>query len=169
MNKGRLLIENEKIIPGFNDRYAIGKIGYVVNLKTSRILKPGFSGREYLFVVLSGDNIHKNLYIHRLVALNFVPNPNNKSQVNHINGIKTDNRAENLEWVTPSENILHSFKNGLSIPHYKNNIIKINFEEASRIRCLYLSGMRQSELASIYGVDQSAISHIVNNKTWKND
>lgn len=64
--------------------------------------------RGYHRVSLCG----KNKYVHQIVATTFIPNPDNKPQVNHINGIKDDNRVENLEWVTNKENYLHSIKNG---------------------------------------------------------
>lgn len=66
------------------------------------------------------------LYVHRLVAQTFIPSPDNKSEVNHINGIKTDNRVDNLEWVTHQENIQHAWRTGLT----KGNTDKHFSEEA---------------------------------------
>lgn len=69
----------------------------------------GKKGRRYLCVEL----LSSNRQVHRLVAEAFIPNPKNKPYINHINGIKTDNRALNLEWCTASENMQHAWDNGL--------------------------------------------------------
>ena len=67
----------------------------------------------YLQVYLCKNNNPKTITVHRLVAIAFIPNPENKRTINHINGIKTDNRVENLEWNTYSENHLHAYRTGL--------------------------------------------------------
>lgn len=105
-------------IPNFEGFYQISSFGRVKTVKARRgatigkILKPR-DNRGYLNVSLANGITRKKFGLSRLVALAFVPNPETKPQVNHINGIKTDNRPENLEWVTASENTYHMWASGL--------------------------------------------------------
>lgn len=91
----------------------------------------------YLFACISLNNKSYNLKVHRLVAKAFIPNPNNYPEVNHIDGDKTNNCVENLEWCSPSQNQLHTVQSGLlkrskSIKCIENNTIYISLGEASR-------------------------------------
>jgi hypothetical protein len=97
-----------KEVDGF-DNYEVSNQGNVRNIKTGRILKPGLDNYGYQLVVLSSNKKTHTKKVHRLVLLSFARNTENKATVNHINGIKTDNRIENLEWSTNSENCLHAF------------------------------------------------------------
>ena len=76
------------------------------------------NGYERVYARQTSTNKRKDLYVHRLVAEYFIPNPNNKKYVNHINCIRNDNRVENLEWVTAKENTDYTIKN--------NHIIRNN-------------------------------------------
>lgn len=106
--------------------------------------------------------------VHRLVATAFIPNPENKPFVNHKNGIKTDNRAENLEWCTAKENTIHSYQTKLQISikgsnHYAS---KLTDEQVLEIRAIG-GNLLQIEVAEIYGVCRTVISSILNRKIWK--
>ena len=113
------LKEEWRPIPGFEGHYCANRSGEIKSLirlwRTKElILRPVFS-RGYGYVNLHAKEVKKRLLIHRLVARTFIVNPENKPEVNHKNGIKTDNRIENLEWCTRGENVRHSFKTGLKI------------------------------------------------------
>lgn len=96
-----------------NPGYRVSSYGRVKNAHSGKILSPGRHRQGYSLVWLSGsDGVHGKT-IHRLVAEAFIPNPDSKPQVNHINGDKADNRVENLEWTTGSENTLHAYRSGL--------------------------------------------------------
>lgn len=101
-----------KQIEGFTN-YSIDKNGLVYNTKFNRLIKPFDGGDGYLSIRLNLNGKRYKFKVHRLVALTYLPNVNNKPQVNHINGIKKDNRLDNLEWVTASENMIHAINTGL--------------------------------------------------------
>jgi hypothetical protein len=109
-----------KDIEGYEGLYQVSNLGNVKSYhkyKEGKILSPGLKTEGYKYVHLHSG---KNFYIHRLVAQAFLPNPLNKPQVNHINGIKADNRLDNIEWATSSENRIHAYKTGLQKGHPTN-------------------------------------------------
>ena len=92
--------------------------GAVYGVKSKKFLKPAIGPGGYLRVKLYRDARGKSIPIHRIVATSFISNTSNKSQVNHKDGNKRNNRVSNLEWVTQSENQIHAYKNGLNTTAY---------------------------------------------------
>ena len=112
-----------KDIQGYEGLYQVSNLGNVKSFYFDPpiILKSCKNQKGYLHIVLNKNGIKKTVRIHRLVAQAFVDNPNNKEQVNHIDGIKINNNACNLEWVSNQENISHASKNGLLADVTGNN------------------------------------------------
>lgn len=107
--------ERWKDIKGYKGHYRVSNTGKIMSLKSGRpkLLKIHLNQKGYPIIGLS-MRTKKTYQIHQLVARAFIRNSHNKPQVNHKNGIKTDNRSSNLEWVTISENMKHAFAMGLA-------------------------------------------------------
>ncbi len=165
-----------KDIEGYEGLYQVSNLGRVSSsprngtILNKRILKNILSNSGYFLVDLSKNNIQKKVLVHRLVAKTFIPNPKNKLQVNHINGIKTDNRVDNLEWVTAKQNNLHARKIGLVNDYGSNNkLSKFTNEQIKFIRDNYIKNDKEfgcRALAKKFNVSKSTISYIINNKTY---
>lgn len=108
--------------------------------------------------------------VHRLVAITFIPNTENKPQVNHKNRIRTDNRKDNLEWCSCQENIQHSFQNGRKGCALKGESVKGHILKAIDIpiiRQLLNQRVPLKKIAGEYGVSTSTIDAIKRKKNWK--
>lgn len=153
-------------IKSYNKKYQISNLGRVKNRK--KILKICNNGKGYLYISLSKNNKRKNFLIHRLVANAFIINKENKPCINHIDGNKQNNKVDNLEWITYSENHKHAFKIGLkksrkgeemSNSKLKNKdvlFIKKNKNNYSR-----------AELGRKFKICPSTISRIILGHRWR--
>ena len=144
------LKEEWKQIPLLPD-YLISNKGIIINIKTKRIIKHQIK-KGYHRVDLKTIDGRKNLFVHRLVAMAYIPNPENKPQINHINGNKADNTVNNLEWCTNYENAQHAIKNGLWKNVFKasektNNARKIKCKAINKItgKEIYFESIAEAE------------------------
>lgn len=166
--------------PGYEGFYEVSNLGRVkrpaqhrkksngINqFYPDRVLKPHLVN-GYHYVGLRLDSSKKDFkQVHRLVAIAFIPNPENKPQVNHVNGDKTDNRVENLQWMTEQENIAHSVENGLRPLGEKNPSAVLTEAQVLEIRATYGKTLTRKEAMEKYGISRGCLAGITRGKTWK--
>ncbi len=166
-------------VKGYENYYRVSSFGRVKSLE--RVVVHGDGTRTiketmlvnildngYNHVSLSVQGRATKIRVHRIVATAFIPNCNNKDTVNHIDGNKTNNNVNNLEWATIGENIRHAHKTGLTNSHGENNTSSVlKYDEVVKIRDLHKTGKYlHRELAEMFGVSRRNIGYIVNKSSW---
>ncbi len=143
------------------------KLDKLKHRRREKMLKLNKSINGYFMVILSKQGIRKPFRIHRLVAIHFIKNPQNKPCVNHKDCNKLNNKYYNLEWVTQKENIQHSWENGRNqIPIGElNGDSKLTAKQVKEIRKIGKSKTLK-EIGNKFGISFQHISSILNNKCW---
>lgn len=153
--------EGLNVLSLFDGKYEVTTDGFVYsNVGRKKRLKGKITKEGYNMIVLTvnGRKLYKN--VHRIVAESFIPNPENKPEVNHKDGNKTNNSVSNLEWCTSSENQEHARDLGLQE-------FKINMEIAEEIRRLYAEGgWTHTTLGNKFGIKKTNVGYIINNQRW---
>ena len=159
-----------KPVVGFETTHQVSNLGRVKSLprkyvKKEKIIKQTIT-RGYCTFSLNKDAVQVGKLVHRLVAEAFIPNPENKPEVNHKDLDKTNNKASNLEWCTKIENMQHAIRLGV-VPVMngeKNGSSKLKEKQVIYIKN---SKLKLKELAKMFNVSMSNISEIRRNETWK--
>lgn len=158
--------ETWKRIEDFPD-YMVSSLGNVISTKSgkAKVMRKRYHNRGYLQFILRNENGGKSFKGHRLVAAAFIPNDENKPQVNHINGVKDDNRVENLEWCTNLENAQHSWAKGRNVVfgqmHHKTKLTE------SDVIFIRNSKLPSRALGRMFGVDKSSILSVIKKQSHK--
>ena len=161
-----------KDIKGYEGLYKISDMGNIFSVKrrgcSGGLRKHVMDSKGYYQVKLTTCYDYKILLVHRLIALHFIPNPENKFVVNHKNGVKTDNRIENLEWVTSSENQKHAYNTYLRKPIslcFGENGYSKNIQEIDNKGNVLFEYSCITEAAIKYGCSIQNISNNLRKKT----
>lgn len=158
-------------IDGYDGLYQVSNMGRVRSCKYGKwkVLKPATINKGYFFVNLWRNGEGKHYLVHRLVAEAFIPNPDDKPQVNHINGVKNDNREVNLAWCTSSENRQHAYDAGLNKSGEDNITTKLLNADVEWIREHYKPydpEFGACALARRFNVSHGTILNIVKGRTY---
>lgn len=164
---------NWKDIKGYEGLYQVSDEGEVKALRTGNILSLNrLTHCGYRKASLSRNGKAKEHRIHRLVAEHFIPNPDGKETVNHKDGNKLNNRADNLEWASRSEQVFHSYELNLKarMGGVDNPNAKLNDEQVREIRSIYQRNSKDFGTVALgkkYGVSHKVISNVVRGTGYK--
>lgn len=157
-----------KDIKNYEGLYTISNKGVIRSLYTGKIIKQSLNRYGYYQVRLYKNKMYKNYTVHRLVAETFIQNIHNAESVNHIDGNKTNNKVENLEWCSPSENFKKACRAGLIAKgNFHGNSI-FNEEQVRFIRDAYKSGYSRRRLARVFNTTHDVIDDIISRKSYDN-
>lgn len=166
-------VEIIKDIKGFEGRYTISNLGIVRSLLTGRIMKPHITSKGYARVNLryAHSRAFKSMLIHRLVAGNFIPNPNNYNEVNHKDCNRANNCVDNLEWCDRFYNVKYAFEKGrASNKGIRNPNSKLNDDDIVAIKAMMKTGrFFLTDIARLFKVHKSTIQMIDIGKTWSDN
>ena len=150
-----------KLVNGYSN-YFITEDGFIISKKTNKVVKTTKSNSGYETVVLWKNGKRKQCTMHRIVALSFIPNPENKRCVNHIDGNKLNNKVSNLEWITHSDNHKHAYRTGLRKSLKK---IRIKKDKYSRLIVDLQYGIFYDSImyaSSIYNMNYKTLANMIN-------
>lgn len=149
--------------------YEISNTGKIRNKKFKRFLHPTTTVKGYKQVELFRNGIGKTILLHRIIAKEFVCGYKKNLFINHIDGNKTNNLPENLEWVTLAENNTHAWKTGLRKEFGENsNLSRLKKEQVMNIRKEYVPYHGSyADLGRKYGITPEHVSNIIRKKLWK--
>lgn len=156
-------------INGEPTKYLITDEGQIYSEITEKFLKPFKNPQGYYLIDISHNGKSYTRQLHRLVALTFIPNPNMLETVNHKNGDKSKNCAENLEWMTRLDNVRHAWETGLAKPRFgTDNPANVYSEEQIHCVCKLLeSGYKNSkEIEKLTGVNFNTVKDIRQRRSW---
>ena len=163
-------------IPGYDGWYEVSNLGRIRSYHKfgwgRRIypedIKLYTTKRGYVQVSLTKDKVSRQRDVHRLVAAAFLPKAPAGMQIDHINGDKTDNRAINLEWVTPRENTMRSLALGLKPTGEKHGMSKLTNADVVEMRRLYKTGKySHRKLGALFGISHATAGKIIRNEAWR--
>lgn len=165
-------------IAGFEGLYGIAADGRIWSYRKRCWRRPSTNNCGYAIVGLKLKGVERGLLVHRLVALAWVTNdePESKREVNHLDGVKLHNSAENLEWSTRRQNLIHAVRTGLrrksagemaSVSALGKSTRALTLEQASDVRRRLSNGEFRTDLAANFKVSRSTIADIASGKRYR--